>query len=205
MKYKVCLVGIAFTICILILFSTPVLAKSSNLNIDVYYNEKLVPTTVTPKPLLKIGEPFTLRFEVTCYKKNYLSAQLFSIGNNDFEIIEGPTSRLGEGTRGTIEANETRVFEWTVAPNDEWAGGSTPINFYYQMTNLDTAKTITSGTFTAAYVTISNEYYEAPEKPSELVSSPSNNSSSTSTPGFTVLVAMFALIAVVTVVVRRRE
>ncbi|WP_407356107.1 sarcinarray family MAST domain-containing protein [Methanolobus sp. WCC5] len=191
--------------CLLILLSTPASSNGLHGTLDYYYNGIFVTESqnpVTPKPLLKIGEPFTLRMEVTCYKRNALSVMLYSIGNSDFDIIEGPTSRLGQYTDGIIEANETRVFEWTVAPNDEWAGGSTPINFYYQMTDLDTAKKITSGEFTAAYVTISNEYYEAPEKPSELVSRPSNDSSSASTPGFTVLVAVFALIAVV---VGRRE
>ncbi|MDG6244251.1 MAG: sarcinarray family MAST domain-containing protein [Methanolobus sp.] len=188
------------TIFLIIMFSTFASAKSPHGTLDYYYNDVLITGSlnpVTPKPLLKIGEPFALRFEVTCYKKNYLSVMLTSIEENDFDIIEGPTSRLGEGKHGTIEANETRIFEWTVAPNDEWAGGSTPINFYYQMTDLDTAKTITSGTFTAAYVTISNEYYEGAEKPSGSDIVPSDDGDSASASGFTILLAVFALIAAV--------
>lgn len=195
MNYKL---GIASVLCLIVLFSTPVSSKSSNLDIEFYYNDKLITDSdspETPKPLLKIGEPFKLRFEMTCYKRNSLAVILTSIGDNDFDIIEGPTSQLGAGTHGNIEANETRVFEWTVAPNEEWAGGSAPINFYYQMTDLDTAKTITSGEFTAAYVTISEEYYDGPEI--QLNDSDEEQNSSPTTPAFTVLVAASAMLAAV--------
>jgi sarcinarray family protein len=195
MNYKI--ISISF-ICLLLLFSTSASSKSNFVNIEYYYNDHLVTNSdspETPKPLLKIGEPFKIRFEVTCYKRNYLSAKLLSIGNNDFDILEGPTLTLGTGTRETIGANETRVFEWVVAPNEEWAGGSSPIDFYYQMTDLDTVETIANGRFTAAYVTISDEYYDGPEYvPSS--ESQSNASSSNSTPGFTMLVASLAMLGV---------
>lgn len=189
-------------ICLLVLLPVPASSDSSNLKVDMYYNDQLYSGASTPKPLLKIGEPFILRFEVTCYKKNFLAVQLLSIGNDDFDIIDGPTSSLGTGTRGIIEANETRIFEWIVTPNEEWAGGSAPIDFYYQMTNLDTPTTIAKGEFTAAYVTISNEYYDGSETPAESSDDSSNESSSPSTPAFTALVAVFAL--VVTSVYRRK-
>jgi MAST domain-containing protein len=163
----------------------------------MYYNNQLYPGASIPKPLLEIGEPFKLRFEVTCYKRNFLSVMLTSIDDDDFDILEGPTSCLGSGTRGTIEANETRVFEWTVAPNEEWAGGSAPINFYYQMTDLDTKKVITSGKFSAAYVTISEEYYDGSESTTDSTSNSEDESSSSSTPAFTALFAGFALVLAV--------
>jgi sarcinarray family protein len=184
-------VGILCFISILCLLVTPVSCENSNIKIDVYYNDELYPGASTPKPLLKIGEPFVLRFEVTCYKKNFLAVQLLSIGNDDFDIIDGPTSSLGTGTRSIIEANETRIFEWIVAPNEEWAGGSAPIDFYYQMTNLDTPTTIAKGEFTAAYVTISEEYYDGPESTADSNSNATNDSNSHSTPAFTVLFAVF--------------
>ncbi|MEZ5333767.1 MAG: sarcinarray family MAST domain-containing protein [Methanolobus sp.] len=190
MNYKVCVMYVLFLI---VLFSVPASSESSNLKVDVYYNDQLYPGASTPKPLLEIGEPFKLRFEVTCYKRNFLSIMLTSIGDDDFDIIDGPTSDLGDFIDETIEANETRIFEWTVAPNEEWAGGSAPINFYYQMTDLNTKKTITSGKFTAAYVTISEDYYED----SESAASPmddSDTSSSPVTPAFTAQCAVFALV-----------
>lgn len=120
---------------------------------------------------------------------------LTSIGENDFDVIEGPTSHLGGFIDETIEANDTRVFEWTVAPNENWAGGSAPIDFYYQMTDLNTKKTLISGRFTAAYVTISNEYYESPAatKPNE---QSSGDTASPALPAFTLLGALAAVYAV---------
>ncbi len=197
MNYKIFLMFFMFSMCILALLSVPATSQSQYGKIDFYYNDQLVPNTTTPKPLLKIGEPFTLRFEVTSYKKCLLSARLTSIGNSDFDIIEGPTSSLNEGTRSTIEENETRVFEWIVAPNEEWAGGSTPINFYYQMTDLDTARRIISGEFTAAYVTISNEYYEGPQTSVEQSGDNSKEGDVRGIPGFGALSLVFALLAAV--------
>ncbi len=195
MNYKL---GIACAICLLILFPVPASSTSSNLKIDVYYNDQLYPGASTPKPLLKIGEPFTLKFEVTCYKRNELSVKLWSIGNNDFDILEGPTSKLGSYTDKIIEENETWVAEWTVVPNEEWAGGSAPINFYYQMMDLERRRMITSGEFTAAYVTISDEYYDGPEIVEVSTSgAPSNETSSQTTPAFNALLALLALILVV--------
>lgn len=190
MKY---MITIAFVMCSLLIFAAPASSESSNLKVDVYYNDQLYPGTSTPKPLLKIGEPFTLRFEVTCYRENHLAVMLTSIGDNDFDIIEGSTSSLGIATHENIEANETRIFEWTVAPNEEWAGGSAPIDFYYQMNDLKTARTITSGEFTAAYVTISEEYYEDLENAASPTDD-SGNSSSPTTPAFNAMCAVFALV-----------
>ena len=188
MSYKVFL--IAFIVFIA-LFSTPTSAESSNLKVDVYYNDQLYPGASTPKPLLKIGEPFKLRFEITCFKRNEISIMLTSIGENDSDIIDGPTSKLGQFTDKIVEENETWIVEWTVAPNEEWAGGSAPIDFYYQMMDLERFRKITSGRFTAAYVTISEEYYDGPEI---LPDDSDDQSSSPTTPAFTALVAVFALL-----------
>ncbi|WP_370575013.1 sarcinarray family MAST domain-containing protein [Methanomethylovorans sp.] len=190
MNYKVALTSI---LCLLVIFSSPASSESPYGKIDVYYNDQLYPGNSTPKPLLKIGEPFKLRFEVTCYRRNFLAVQLWSIGNDDFIILDGPTSSLGIGTRGTIEENETRIFEWTVAPTEEWAGGSAPINFYYQMTDLERPITLASGEFTAAYVTISNEYYG----PSSAITKPGaqfpGDTTSPALPAFTLPAALVAM------------
>ena len=192
MNFKLSIISVLF---LLVMFSIPASSESSNLNIDVYYNDQLYPGASTPKPLLKIGEPFKLRFEIICYKRNDLSVMLWSIGNSDFDIIEGPTSSLGTAINEVVEVNETRIYEWTVVPNEEWAGGSAPINFFYQMMNLDTARMITSGEFTAAYVTISEECYAGPAIPEESTGESSSESSFPTTPAFTALCTVFALVA----------
>lgn len=195
MNYKI--ISISF-ICLLLLFSASASSKSNLVNIEYYYNDYLVTNSnspETPKPLLKIGEPFKLIFEVTCYKRNFLSVKLTSIGDNDFDIIEGPTSNLGDFIDETIESNETRVFEWTVAPNGEWAGGSAPVDFYYQMTDLDTVETLANGRFTAAYVTVSNEYYDGPITNPE--PEQQSGTESPSTPAFTFLATCLAFVLVI--------
>lgn len=156
MKKLILFIAISIYICIPFVVS----AESQYAKIDVYYNNKLYPDAEIPKPFLKIGEPFIVRFDVTSYQRCYLSVQLCTIDENDFVIIKGPTLKLGEGIRGVIEKNETKTYEWTVAPTENWAGGSVPINFYYQFTDLDTVETITKGEFTAAYITVSEEYYD---------------------------------------------
>ena len=162
---------VLFTAIIIIIFMPIVsLAENPYAKIEVYYNNKLYPGTEIPKPCLKIGEPFTVRFDVTSYQRCYLSVQLCTIDEKDFVIVNGPTLELGKGIRGMIDKNETKTYEWTVIPTENWAGGSVPINFYYQFTDLDTVETITKGEFTAAYITVSEEYYdgkavETPVKP----------------------------------------
>jgi sarcinarray family protein len=178
------------------LLSTPASSKSQYVNIEYYYNGHLITDSdspTTPKPLLKIGEPFKLRFEVTCYRRNDLSVMLWSLGNNDFDILQGPTSSLGTAINEIVEANETKVYEWIVTPNEEWAGGSTPVNFYYQMMDLERPLMLTSGEFTAAYVTISNEYYDGPVTPAASLEQSSNTSSSPTIPAFTLLGALAAM------------
>lgn len=192
MSYKFALVCL---MCLMMIFSVQASAKSQYGKIDVYYNDQIYPGNSTPKPLLKIGEPFKLRFEVTCYRRNDLSVMLWSLGNNDFDILQGPTSSLGAAINEIVEANETKVYEWIVTPNEEWAGGSTPVNFYYQMMDLEKPLILTSGEFTAAYVTISNEYYEPPASTKPGAQS-SGDTASPTLPAFTLLDALVAVYAV---------
>jgi MAST domain-containing protein len=79
---------------------------------------------------------------------------------------------------------------------DEWAGGSMPLDFIYQLNDYDTFDLLVQGEFTAAYVTISEEYYDGSESATESTSNPEDESSSPSTPAFTALSAVFVLAVV---------
>lgn len=182
---KIELFGLFIAVCLLII--PVVAAESPHAKIDVYYNGKLYPGSEIPKPLLKIGEPFTVRFDVTSYQRCYLSVQLGSIDENDFKVINGPTSKMNQFTDEIIEKNETKSYEWIVTPTDNWAGGGIPLDFYYQFTDLETVKTITSGEFTAAYVTVSEEYYEG--DPVETATEPTTEKTAKA-PGFMLLLAV---------------
>jgi len=152
-----------FLISMMILFSLSIVASAESpyAHIDVYFNGKLYPGTETPKPLLMIGEPFTVRFDVIPYQKCYLCVELWAIDSDDFQIIDGSSTEINEFVGKLVEANETVTYEWTVAATDNWAGGSIPLNFYYQLDELGAGgKIITKGEFTAAYITVSEEYYD---------------------------------------------
>ncbi len=189
MKVKFILIGF----CINLLFtSLIVVADSPYASIDVYYNDKLYPGSEIPKPLLKIGEPFNVRFDVTSYQKCYISVKLWTIDKDDFLIINGSSKELGSYVGQIIEKNETVTYKWTVVPTDNWAGGNVPLDFYYQLDELGSrGKIITSGEFTAAYITVSEEYYDG--APAE-VSTESATEDSAKAPGFMLLLVVGMLL-----------
>jgi sarcinarray family protein len=185
---------VAFVFLIHLLVLPGVSYAASNIDVKVYYNSQLYPDASTPKPLLKIGEPFTLRFDVTSVNKGYLSVKLTELGENSFKITDGPILKIDEYLHTPIEKNETISYEWKLETTDEWAGGSMPLDFVYQLNDYDTFDLTAQGEFTAAYVTISEEYYDGSETPAESSDDSSNESSSPSTPAFTALCAVFALV-----------
>lgn len=177
-------------------------ANSQYGSIDVYYNDKILPGKEVAKPVLKIGEPFKVRFDFTVNQKCYVSVKLSELGKNDFVIIDGPTSKMEEYYGKIMEENSTEVFEWTVKPTENWAGGSIPLDFVYQVNELGAGgKILVKGEFTAAYCTISNERYEGevPTSEDQPVSETEPPSTSVATPAFTlagtisVLALAFAL------------
>lgn len=135
-------------------------AESAYGKIDVYFNEKLYPGSETVKPVLKINEPFTLTFNLTVHQKSEVSVQLSEISKNDFQIIDGPVLQMDEYIHEVLEKDESRIYEWTVVPTENWAGGSMPINFVYQIDDFNGFDTLVKGEFTAAYITVSEEYYD---------------------------------------------
>ncbi|WP_167848772.1 sarcinarray family MAST domain-containing protein [Methanolobus halotolerans] len=104
-------------------------ATSSHISIDVYYNDQLYPGASTPKPFVKIGEPFKVRFDVTCFSPGVLSVKLTELADGSFEIIEGPTLKVDKYTDDKFEMNENLSYEWILKATDEWAGGSMPLDF----------------------------------------------------------------------------
>ncbi|MDD3043679.1 MAG: sarcinarray family MAST domain-containing protein, partial [Methanosarcinaceae archaeon] len=172
-------------------------ASSPYGKMDVYYNDILLPGSETAKPILKIGEPFKVSINLTVFQKSEASIMLSEIGQGNFVILNGSTKKLNTYESKIMVKNSSEVFEWTVTPTENWAGGSLPINLVYQINDFKTKDILVNSGFTIAYCTISNEYYKGKipspaTSPSE--SSPSSNStSSESIPAFTILAAVFAL------------
>jgi len=194
MKLKILVIGTIF-----LLLTNIASASSPYGSIDVYYNDKLLPGKEIAKPVLKIEEPFTVRFDFTVYQRCYVSAMISEIGQGNFIIVEGPTNKTNEYCGKIFEENSTEVFEWIVKPTKNWAGGNLPIDFYYQVDELGAGgKTLANGGFTVAYCTISNEYYEGkiPTSENHPVSETEPFSKSASTPAFSLVTAISALVLV---------
>ncbi|KKH91825.1 hypothetical protein EO95_16860 [Methanosarcina sp. 1.H.T.1A.1] len=179
---------------ILLLFAGVASASSQYGSIDVYYNDEILPGKEVAKPTLKIGEPFTVRIEMNLNQTSTVFVKVCSLGGNFFEVIEGPSEFEKTKYMKSLDPGK-HVFEWTLIPTDEWAGGSIPINFWYQINLIGEDEPAVKGEFTAAYCTISDEHYkgEIPTSENHPVSETEPSSTSASTPAFTLLGAISIL------------
>jgi len=202
MKIKLILIGI---FCI-ILLTESVAADSPYGKIDVYYNDELLPGKEIAKPVIKIGEPFTVGINLTVYQKSEVALKLSEIGEGYFLIVNGPTSKMNKYRADVIEKNSSLMYKWTVTPTEKWAGGSIPIDIVYQIDDFETGDRLVNGGFTVAYCTISNEHYEGETPTSEQTETENqptskkpaseNSSSSASAPAFSLVTAISALVLV---------
>jgi MAST domain-containing protein len=198
---------IKYLIIVSILISTTNLSTASNpygevYTYDVYYNDKLLPGTDVAKPIIKIGEPFDIKVNMTVYQEYKVSGKLTELGEGYFKVIDGP-SKMNQYSDIILKANESHIYEWTVVPTDKWAGGSIPINFHYSIVEKGNPEPVINSEFTVAYCTISNEHYkgETPTSKEQPVSetepssasSSASASASASTPAFTLIGAISVL------------
>jgi MAST domain-containing protein len=192
MRIKLILFGI---FCMMILLTESVSASSPYGKMDVYYNGDILPGKEIAKPVLKIGEPFTVGINLTVYQKSEVSVELSEIGEGYFKIVNGPTSKMNVYRADIMEENSTILYEWTVISTEKWAGGSIPIDIVYQINDFKTGKILINSGFTLAYPYISNEYYEGeiPTSEDQPVSETEPSSTSASTPAFTLLGAISVL------------
>jgi MAST domain-containing protein len=171
-------------------------ASSQYGSINVYYNDKLLPGTEVAKPTLKIGEPFKVKIEMTLNQTCSLFIQVCSLGGNFFEVVDGPSKFEKTKYFKSVDPGK-HIFEWTVRPTDEWAGGSIPLNFWYQINLPGEDKPSAKGEFTVAYCTISNEHYKGevptPKEQKTSEKEPSPTSKPPSMPGFSSVSTIAAL------------
>ncbi|KKH47039.1 sarcinarray family MAST domain-containing protein [Methanosarcina sp. 1.H.A.2.2] len=183
---------------ILILIPSIATASSPYGKMGVYYNGKLLPGEEVAKPVLKVGEPFDIGINLTVNQKCHVSVMLSEIGDDNFEIVSGPTSKMKDYGTEVLDKNSSKMYEWTVKATDNWVGGSLPINLVYQINDFDTGDILVKGKFTVAYCTISKEYYEGeiPTSEEQPVSETEPSSTSASTPAFSLVTAISALVLV---------
>ncbi|AKB51554.1 hypothetical protein MSBRW_2301 [Methanosarcina barkeri str. Wiesmoor] len=202
MRAKLILIG-AFCI---VLLTGNVAADSPYGKMDVYYNNKLLPGTEVAKPVLKIGEPFTVGINLTVSQKSEVSVELSEIGEGYFEIINGSTSKTNVYRADVMEENSSILYQWTIKPTEKWAGGSMPIDIVYQINDFNTGDILVNSGFTVAYCTISNEHYQGETPTSEQPASENqpisgqpaseNSSLPASAPAFSLVTAISALVLV---------
>lgn len=198
MKIKTLFLG--FFIC-LVTFPNISSASSPYGEMQIYYNDRLLPGSEIAKPNLKIGEPFNVSINLTVFQKSEVSVMLSEIGDGDFVILNGFTKNMNKYGSKVMEKDSSEIFEWTVIPSENWAGGSIPVNFVYQINDFETGKILTNSGFTIAYPYISNEHYEGkiPTSEERPISETESSPTSASTPAFTlagaisILVLVFAL------------
>jgi len=180
-------------------------ASSQYGSIDVYYNDKILPGKEVAKPTLKIGEPFKVKVEMTLNQTSTLFVQVCSLGGKFFEVVDGPSEFEKTKYIKSLDPGKY-TFEWTIIPTDEWAGGSIPLNFWYQINLPGEDEPAVKGEFTIAYCTISKEHYEgetstskqpaSEDKPTKEQPASENSSSSASAPAFSLITAISAFVLV---------
>ncbi|HJH28162.1 MAG TPA: sarcinarray family MAST domain-containing protein [Methanosarcinaceae archaeon] len=158
---------------------------------EVYYNGKLLSGTEVAKPVLKIGEQFSVRMDVTLNQYSKLFIELSLLDENMFDFIDGPAEFNQYATK-IFEANETHTFEWTLKPTDEWAGGTMPVNINYAIYVPDQYEPLVNSEFTIAYPYISTEHYEG-DSTTTNPDSPTSTESPNSIPAFTLLTTALAI------------
>ena len=178
---------IFFLLIVFLLTSSITFAESPYGSMSVYYNDHLLPGNEMAKPILKVAEPFKVKINLTVYQKSDVYVSLSCMEKNSFEILNGPTLKIEEYSKGDIlEANSYKEYEWVVKPTERWKGGSLPLDIYYTILKHGDPEPLVNGGFTVAYCTISNEHYEgeAPTSAEQPVTEtePSSATSSSSTP-----------------------
>ena len=150
---------------------------------------------------LQIGEPIIIKVEVTSKINGFVDLKLKEPGVTDaFYVISGP-SKMGEWiTENNVDSDWTKVYTWTIAPNDKWTNGYAPVNILvYFNKEINDDQSIQ---FTIANPYILDEQYSGPA-PTRTADDPSSTDQTPSqgSPGFGL---MGALTGIVLVMITRR-
>lgn len=128
--------------------------------IKAYFNGQ--EATVTGVKL-KVDEPFTVDLYVTPDRYTTVAARLREPGGGleSYRRISGDDG--GDIVRKKGGPNDTVHFQWVLAPTDDWAGGTAPLNIQYNVWG-ETMGGDVQGYFTVVEAYISPERYRAPPR-----------------------------------------
>jgi sarcinarray family protein len=139
---------------LLFLVLAPAMAETSS--VKAYFNgqEGTVSGVVVSR-----GEPFTINVTVAPDIDAYVYVMLTEPGVTwAYDRIEGDAR--GDAEFRICRAGDTATFNWTMAANDNWIGGTAPLNIYYQINVAGTSQIAASGYFTVVDACISPVLWE---------------------------------------------
>lgn len=170
----------------------------------VYFNDQ---KATVDNATLRIGEPFTVRAEVTTKENITVSLKLSASGFREkekqpYEVIEG-TSALNQWYDKLNVAKSTNLtFTWKLKPSDAWSGGTAPLNIDFTIHPSKGGDSETVG-FTVVNAYISKDYYQGAAPTPSPFASPSA-SPAKSVQGFEVILLLLSIFGALVVVRRAR-
>ena len=155
---KILATAFIILIVFILLVSTAGNATAKHI-IKAYFNGQ--EATVTGVKL-KVGEPFTIDFNVTPDRYTTVAALLREPGGGDaYELISGDSKDIVVRKKGGPD--DPVHFQWVLAPGEEWTDGTAPLNIQYDVWG-ETMDGDTQGYFTVMEAYISPEKYQQPKQ-----------------------------------------
>jgi sarcinarray family protein len=175
---------------ILLTFQTSTAAENEYGIVKAWCNNE--PATVEDINL-KVGESIVIKVEVSSKIDGFIDLKLKEPGvTNAFDVISGP-SKIGEWiTENNVDSDWTKVYTWTIAPNDKWTNGRAPVNILVNFNKeINDDQSIQ---FTIVNPYILDEQYSGPS-PTLTATDPSSTDQppSQGSPGFGVVGALMGI------------
>ena len=192
MKYNNQLV--ILLLIILLTFQTSIAAENEYGTVKAWCNNE--PATVE-EINLKLGEPVEIKVEVSSKINGFIDLKLKEPGvTNAFDVVSGP-SKMGEWiTENNVDSDWTKVYTWTITPNDKWTNGRAPVNILVNFNKeINDDQSIQ---FTIANPYILNEQYSGPAPTRTTTDPPSTDQPpSQGSPGFGMVGALLGMLLAV--------
>jgi sarcinarray family protein len=144
---------------------------------------------------LKVGESIVIKVEVSSKIDGFIDLKLKEPGvTKAFDVISGP-SKIGEWiTENNVDSDWTKVYTWTIAPNNKWTNGRAPVNILVNFNKeINDDQSIQ---FTIANPYILNEQYSGPT-PTTTAPSSTDQPPSQGSPGFGVVGTLMGIMLAV--------
>jgi len=139
-----------YAMVILIVLLAMVPGEAGGKSIKAYFNGQ--EATVTGV-VLHPGEPFAVDLYLTPDRESYAFAEIDEPGiTRAYDWLEGDTIMPTGGK--PCNASNVAHYRWVMAANENWLGGTAPLNIYYQLNDKGQTSPSASGLFTVvdAYI-----------------------------------------------------